>query len=127
MSTTPVNFGAYNVFGLTPADSQGGISVTCTQNNNLSVRVMVGPSATSGAFIPRQLLQSSGTDKLTYNLYTQATYATVWGDGTGSTATRTRNVRASRPWNTAIYGRIPPGQDVAVGSYSDTLTVTIIF
>jgi spore coat protein U-like protein len=24
-----------------------------------------------------------------------------------------------------IYGRIPPGQNVSVGSYSDTITLTI--
>jgi spore coat protein U-like protein len=26
-----------------------------------------------------------------------------------------------------IYGRIPPGQDVSVGTYSDTVTVLVLF
>ncbi|MCL5966951.1 MAG: spore coat protein U domain-containing protein [Deltaproteobacteria bacterium] len=35
------------------------------------------------------------------------------------------NQEGPPPVTTTVYGRIPPGQNVSVGSYGDTLTVTI--
>jgi spore coat protein U-like protein len=51
---------------------------------------------------------------------------TVWGDGSAGTSTvLLRKVNRNRPVTTTIYGRIPPGQNVSVGTYSDAVTVTI--
>jgi spore coat protein U-like protein len=51
---------------------------------------------------------------------------TVWGDGSAGTSTvPLRKVNRNRPATTTIYGRIPPGQNVSVGAYSDSVTVTI--
>jgi spore coat protein U-like protein len=69
---------------------------------------------------------TSSPDRLNYNLFVNAGRSTVWGDGAAGTSTVfLKNVKKNRPVFTTIYGRIPPGQDVSVGSYSDSLTVTI--
>jgi spore coat protein U-like protein len=68
---------------------------------------------------------TAGSDLLSYNLYIDRNYTRIWGDGSGNTYTRSRNVGRRRPWLSTIYGRIPPGQDVSVGTYGETLTVII--
>jgi spore coat protein U-like protein len=70
---------------------------------------------------------SSKSDLLNYNLFTDAARSAVWGDGTQGTSTLSSKVQRNKPWVATVYGRIPAGQNVPVGLYSDTLTVTIIW
>jgi spore coat protein U-like protein len=67
----------------------------------------------------------SGPDSLGYNLYTDAARTQVWGDffngGTIQVAP------AGTPARLDVYGRIPAGQNVATGSYTDSITVTFFF
>jgi spore coat protein U domain-containing protein, fimbrial subunit CupE1/2/3/6 len=123
ISTTSVNFGSYDVFSSTPTDTTGTVSVTCSGNADVTITLSKGGSAT---FSPRTL--NSGTDTLNYNLYRDAARTTIWGDGTGSTASYTQ---VGLPNNTAqnltIYARIPAAQDVRAGTYTDSVTVTIDF
>ena len=125
ISTTSVSFGAYDVFASSPSDTTGTVSFTCngTPNADITITLSKGGSST---FNPRTL--SGGTDTLNYNLYKDAARTTIWGDGTGSTATYTQ---AGVPNNTAqnltIYARIPAAQDVSAGTYTDSVTVTIDF
>jgi spore coat protein U-like protein len=61
-----------------------------------------------------------------YGLYTDAARTTVWGD-VGTLAAVTYNSTGMAATTTNIYGRIAAGLDVAVGSYTDTVTATIQF
>lgn len=126
VTATGVNFGAYDVFVTAPSDSAGTVTVSCDQNPPIDITVAIGPSASSGAFLPRSMRSASAPDRLNYNLFTNASRNVVWGDGTAGTSTvMLFNVNRNRSQAATIYGRIPPGQNVSVGSYSDTLTVTI--
>jgi len=126
VSTTGVNFGAYDIFVSTPYDSTGTVTVKCDPAPPVDITIAIGPSGTSGAFIPRQMRSASSPDRLNYNLFVNAGRSTVWGDGAAGTSTVfLKNVKKNRPGIVTIYGRIPPGQDVSVGAYSDSLTVTI--
>jgi spore coat protein U-like protein len=125
VSTTSVNFGAYDVFSAIPADSTGGITVACNEAPPPTVTIAVGPSLNSGGFLPRQMKHLQRADLLNYNLFTDTTRSTVWGDGTQGTFTLRNKVFKNSPWVLTIYGRIPAGQDVSLGSYQDVLTVTI--
>jgi spore coat protein U-like protein len=126
VTATGVNFGAYDVFVAAPLDSAGTVTVSCDQNPPMDVTVAIGPSASSGAFLPRSMRNASGPDRLNYNLFTNASRNVVWGDGTAGTATVLLfKVNKNRSQTATIYGRIPPGQNVSVGSYSDRITVTI--
>jgi spore coat protein U-like protein len=68
-----------------------------------------------------------GSDRLAYNFYADPGGAAVWGDGSGGTVTMSARVMKNTPWTVTLYGRVPPGQDVSAGSYSDMLTITINF
>jgi spore coat protein U-like protein len=128
IGVTPISFGNYDVFSIAPTDGAGAITVNCGRRV-VRATVTLGVSSTSGTFIPRRMRRSAGSDVLNYNIYTDPARTTVFGDGTGGTS----DIRPRRPpgppanWTQTIttYGRIPPGQDVSVGSYSDTLSVTV--
>ena len=126
VTTTGLGFGAYDVFAAPPRDTTGTVTVACDRGPPTNVTVSIGPSPTSGGFNPRQMRRTSGPDRLNYNLYTSPSMSTVWGNGSAGTSTvLLRRVRRRRPAVTTIYGRIPPGQNVSVGAYSDSVTVTI--
>jgi len=69
---------------------------------------------------------ASQADRMNYNLFAAPSMVTAWGDGSAGTSTvLLGKVNKNRPVTTTIYGRIPPGQNVSVGAYSDSVTVTI--
>jgi spore coat protein U domain-containing protein, fimbrial subunit CupE1/2/3/6 len=125
ISTTAVNFGTYNVFAATPDDATGRVRFRCNGSSPPSVTIHLDKGG-SASFNPRQLRQ--GTEALGYNLYLDSTRTTIWGDGTGGSQAF---VQASPPVNTFIdlnvFGRIPAGQDVSSGTYSNVVTATIFF
>jgi spore coat protein U-like protein len=128
VTATGISFGAYDVFAAAPLDSTGSVTVTCTYFLPRNVRVSIGASPTSGGFNPRKMTPPTGSDRLDYNLFTTSSRSTIWGDGTAGTSTvLLSSVRRNQPRVTTIYGRVPAGQDIQVGSYTDTVTVTILY
>jgi len=126
VTTTGINFGNYDVFNSSPLKSTGTITVGCDSSPPTYVTISIGPSPTSGGFIPRRMKNSSLADTLSYNVYLDAAGTSIWGDGTGGTNTVfLKNVKKNRPVNTTIYAIVPPLQNVSIGTYSDILTVTI--
>jgi spore coat protein U-like protein len=128
VSITSINFGSYDVFAASPTDSVGTITISCTDGPpGVFANVSIGISMNSGILNPRRMKRAGGTDVLDYNLFTTSTRATIWGDGTSGTSTMTTasRVRSGRPATMNVYGRIPAGRNVSVGSYSDTLVVTV--
>jgi len=120
-----VAFGVYDYLNPNPTDSAGTITYTCTGPGGLlgGSAVVTLSQGSSGTYAQRTML--SGANVLGYNVYTDAARTRVWGDSTGGTFVGLAPVakNASLP----VYGRMPPGQNVASGSYSDTLTVTFFF
>lgn len=124
VTTSGINFGTYDALSSTALDMNGQITISCTNFLQL-VYTGIGRSSQSGAFNPRQMKLTTGSDLMNYNVYTDATRATIWGDGTGGTSRILRLVFRNNPVTLTVYGRIPASQDVSVGTYSDTLIVTI--
>jgi len=128
VTSTSINFGAYDVFSPAPDDSTGTITVTCADSSpGVLANIAIGHSTNSGIFSPRQMKRDGGTDLLNYNLFTTDARSVVWGDGTSGTSTvRTlQRVYLNQPANLTVHGRIPAGQDIRPGTYGDTLSVTI--
>jgi spore coat protein U-like protein len=129
VSATSVSFGSYNVFNASPLDATGRITVHCTGLVGLLVSYDIKLSTSlSGSYAPRQM--ASGANRLNYNLYTNATRLTVWGDGSAGTSFVSGSITLVLLGVTRIhtvYGRVPALQNVSVGSYSDNITVTLTF
>jgi spore coat protein U-like protein len=129
VSATSVAFGSYNVFNASPLNATGTITVHCTNLLALLVNYNIKLSkGLSGSYAPRQM--ANGANRLNYNLYTDATRLTVWGDGSGGTSFVSNSLLAvvlGVTVNHTVYGRVLALQNVAVGSYSDNITVTLTF
>jgi spore coat protein U-like protein len=127
VSTAPADFGSYDVLLTVAQDIVTSITVDCNEAPPVIATISVGPSPNSGGFDPRQMKLSGGSEFINYNLYVDPGRTQIWGDGSGSTFTISNKVTKNKSWIASIYGRIPPGQDVSVGTYSETLTVVIVW
>ncbi len=122
-SASGVAFGNYNSLSGLAVDSVGSVSVSCLLSLGYTISLSTGGA---GTFSPRQL--NNGGNTLDYNLYTNPTYLSVWGDGSASTATVSGSIGLLLlPVNHVVYGRIPAGQNAAAGSYTDTISVTVTY
>jgi spore coat protein U-like protein len=126
-------FGVYSPLSATPNYANGSITATCTllSGGATSVSMVSNYSAgASGTYATRTLL--SGTQQLDYNLYFDAAYTQIRGNGTGGSQQGGANftLTPSAPTGqttSIIYGRIPAAQDVGAGAYMDTIVVTITY
>lgn len=123
-SVSGVNFGPYDVFSASPKTTTGTISYSCTAVGGRRLMTM-DLSTGSGTFANRTL--RSGGNVLNYNLYPTAANSQVWGDGTGGTYQYSIDPVDKQVDTLTVYGTISPGQDVGVGNYTDTITVTMNF
>lgn len=127
-ATSPHAFGNYDPLSGNTATATNDITVDCSGLLGLLVSVTVSLSTgSSGSYAPRKMYK--GSDTLDYNLYTNIGHSTVWGDGSSGTSTVAYTLLlpllgASR--TDTVYGLVPANQTTTVvGSYSDTITVTI--
>ncbi len=122
-ATTPLNFGAYDqvsVNAATPLDSTAVVNVDCTIGTLATVALNLGAHASGTT---RRMLGSTGSF-LTYEVYNNSGRTVVW-NGTNTESGTSTSKNSSINGGFVAYGRIFAGQDVGIGSYSDTLLVTV--
>ena len=126
-SVSAVTFGAYDVFAAVADTGTGSFSVSNCSGGGRTYTARLSVGTTPGATYSTRLMRN-GSNYLQYNLYKDTLYAQIWGDGTGGTVTLVNTNSNSRVGPThTIYGRIPAGQDLPVGVYTDTIVITITF
>ena len=131
-STSTVGFGAYDPVTVNSAagvdlDGTGSVGIKCTPGSGLSIsldsganvsvnqRRMQGPAGPSSAF-------------LNYNLYTDSAGGTAWGDGSNGASAQAISTSTNASERTfTVFGRVPKGQDVNAGSFTDTVQATVNF
>lgn len=117
----PLAFGV-----VTPGVQQDGsvqISAICTVGTPFTIGLDAG-TGTGATAASRRM--TSGADTLEYTLYQDAARTTPWGDGTVGTSTRSSTGTGLQQAFT-VYGRVPSSAAAAVGTYSDTITVTATY
>ncbi|MFA6163502.1 MAG: spore coat U domain-containing protein [Methylobacter sp.] len=125
VSSTSVAFGSFSPLTGNTVDSTGTISISCVLLTSYTITLSPGGS---GSYTLRRM--ANGGNFLYYNLYLDAGYNQTWGNGTGGSSTVTDSfpLRGGSRDHT-VYGRIPLAsqRNAMVGSYSDSITVTIFF
>jgi spore coat protein U-like protein len=122
-----VAFGSYDVFSSGPLDTTATVSYKCSPP--VTTPTISLSAGGGGAFNPRRMTGPSVGSTADYNLYLDAARTTIWGDGTGGTSVITAPdpTSASAVYTYTIYARVPDGQDLEAGAYTDAVTVTINF
>lgn len=123
VNVSGANFGSYDIFNATPTYSSGDVAINCLVGIPYNIKLDAGVN-NPGNFSPRKLNNTSTSSTLAYNLYRDPFYSEVWGDGTSGTF-YVSGVGAGSTELIRVYGQIPPGQNVAVGTYSDAVTVLV--
>ena len=133
VSSSGLAFGAYQPLTFagkltsTPVNGVATVSVNCDAVNGLlGYTLKLGPSPAGNSINPRYMANASGGSNMVFNVYTDPTYMTVWGDGTtGSIIT---HGILNGTFDHTVYGRIPAGQStLKAGSFTSLLTITITY
>lgn len=126
VQSSHVVFPPYDVYATAPLDAAGKLHYKCLPDptrRTAKIHISFGPSPNGGF----QRAMSSGGDRLQYNVYLDPDRKVVWGDGSHGT----RDYIAARTVDAVqtvhLYARIPPGQDVAAGTYADALVMSLDF
>ena len=113
IDTAPVAFGAYDVNATADLDKTGTVTVACTKGVAAAI-------ALNGGRNGNRTMTSAGGEALSYELFYNGAPWDATNPVTYSSTTRL-------PSTLTVTGRIPKGQDVAAGAYSDDVTATVNF
>jgi len=132
VAASALAFGVYPANSAAPIAATGTFTVTCTATGTGSATVsgtLSLSTGSSGKFATRTML--AGTGVLDYNIYVSPAYSQIFGDGTAGTyqLSESGTVTAGQVYQVggALYGLIPARQDVAPGSYVDTIVMTVVY
>ncbi|EPL9755001.1 TPA: Csu type fimbrial protein [Pseudomonas aeruginosa] len=107
------------------ASSSGAGSIVLTCTPGMTVSVALDYEINGGSSNQRYLKRVSGNETLAYQLYQDAAYSQVWGNG--ALARTIANFPASTQTYT-VYARLfAVGSLPSAGNYRDTVTVTLSF
>lgn len=121
-------FGAYDgvvANASTALDAMATVISSCTSGAAALITMNAGNSAGSGSDdVPVRRMTSEAGDYLVYQVYSDDSRKTVWGNAvpTGVALTGT-----GLPQTLTVYGSIPSAQMVPEGDYSDQIVVTITY
>ena len=121
VAALPLAFGNYN--SGTNSTANTTVSVTCTNGTPYNVGLDQGTG--SGATVTSRLMSGPSSATLSYSLYSNAGFSTVWGNTIGTNTVTGTGSGALQ--NLTVYGKIPSGQYSGPGAYADTVTVTVTY
>lgn len=130
ISATNLAFGNYDPVvanNTTGADlyANSTVTVACTKGApNVWIGLDAGANSASAVGTTRAM--NTGVNYLSYELYTvdpNPAPGAAWGNTQPTGKSYVPATKAATA--ITVFGRVPKGQDAAIGSYSDTITATI--
>jgi spore coat protein U-like protein len=119
---TAVAFAPYSVFGTVDLATTSTFDIRCNPNTSGRVTLSTGGA---GTYLPRKM--ASGGNNANYNLFLDAGGVTIWGDNSGGSISYDiyNGTPGDKTFTDFIYGIVPFGQDLAAGTYTDTVFATL--
>lgn len=120
LATASMDFGTYQAGAAANLDVAGSIRYTQCIGLTLTLELGLGANPTGST----RRMRSAAGGFLTYEIFKNSGRTSVFGTGTNGL---TLTAPASGAQTVAIYGRVPAGQAVAPGAYTDTVAITLTF
>lgn len=123
VTATNVSFGTITPAATGTATATGTITSRCSNNVPYSLSINAG----TGTIAARTMggAATGNTDKLAYNLYTEAAATNIWGDGT--TGVKVSMTGSGIDQTNTVYGQLALNQYLKPDTYTDNLTVTLAY
>lgn len=131
VSATSLAFSTINPFVL-PDDTTATLTMVYKNSGNACTEstavVTLSVGAGTGATAANRKM-TSGANTINYTIYTNSARTTVWDNVTGLALPSITVPRHGTATQTAtMYGRVFSGQsNAAIGSYTDTVTITLTY
>lgn len=126
LTMTPLDFGAYDPLGshqTSNLETTATVALMCTPNSQVTIDVDRGINNGISGLTTRAM--AAGSTQLGYEIFRDAARTQLWG--TGADALHFISRRAASSLEFTVYARIPAGQEVSAGTYTDVLTATVHF
>ncbi len=120
LATSAVQFGTVQIIN-SARDATGTISVNCSAGATFSIGISGGANGGTNGTNRRML---NGASSITYGLYRDTNRTAPWYTDSGNVQTATAT-GASQTFT--VYGRVPAQATPPVGTYADTVVVTITY
>lgn len=128
ITTAAVAFGAYDPVvanATTALNGSGTVTTKCTNGSAVAISLGQGANAATGSTAAAPLRRMiSGTNFLSYQLYRDSARTAVWA---GDATTDVDITGTGADVVSTVFGSVTSGQNVPVGSYSDTVIATVTF
>jgi len=118
-SGTTLAFGSYTGVQITPTNT---VTTNCP-NPVSSYSVELSAGTGSGATTTTRVMTGPGSAKLNYQLFQNSTHTTNWGNTVG---TNTLTVSGTGAKANTVYALMAAGQAPTPGTYTDTITVSVV-
>jgi spore coat protein U-like protein len=113
---------AFGNYSLAQLDATSTVTVTCTSGAVVKIGLNAGTG--SGATVSARKM-ASGSNTLSYGLYSDSSRSVNWGNTPGTDTVNTTGTGSAQAFT--VYGRVPANQTSPIGTYSDTVTATVTF
>jgi spore coat protein U-like protein len=137
-----LSFGAYDPVvanATTGLSGNTSFTLTCTRGSSPVISLSVANANFAKNLAGKRAMNNGTTapaagNYLSYDLFvpngvgdasTAAPSVVYWGDNTSGTSTFSPSVPTVASQTVTIFGTVPPGQDVAAGNYTDSVTATV--
>jgi spore coat protein U-like protein len=120
ISANSLAFGAYSG-SLINATST--VTATCTSGTTYNVGLNAGTA--TGATVTNRSMTGPAGALLSYKLFRNSGRTLNWGNTVGSDTVAGTGTGLAQ--SLTVYGQLPAGQFVRVGSYTDTITATLTY
>ena len=118
VSAGTLGFGSYSG---SIVNATATVTVNCTNTAPYQVSLSGGSSQSGSA----RRMAGPLSSYLSYQLFRDSGRTLTWGDGSAQLGARQGGTGNGSAQSLTVYGRIPAGQTVAAGSYSDSVVVTV--
>jgi len=125
-TATAMAFGTY-LPGNGVVNQTSTVSVRCTSGTSYTVGLT--PGLFTGATVTTRRMSNGGLP-LAYSLYRDAGRTLNWGVTAGTDTLAGAGAGLATIQNFTVYGQVPdsaPNQAATVGSYTDTITVNVVY